>query len=305
MAYRNDHLFNYCSSLFPCHQQFGGEETNQDDFHEFIDQALYESDEFRMYAYKIKRCSNLRSHDWTSCPFTHRGEKARRRDPREYNYLPIPCPGYKFASCVKGDNCELCHGVFEYWLHPAKYRTHPCHAGTLCDRRVCFFAHTLEELRPETNYNWCYVYQYPLHIQPYPDILIEDIPKGIWIVIPCNYQLSPLPPSHDQYYGTIVSEPENSFTSQQISPISSYQSQPKIDLQNESDFSLFSTSHSKLIEDMKNLEIGSTSHAKVNIMDDEKGKKSVEFEFESEDQEFQNFNWVTDLLMDEFEDTSL
>ncbi|TMX02157.1 hypothetical protein EJD97_022497 [Solanum chilense] len=281
MAYRNNHLFNYCSSPFPCHQQFGRQE---DDYQEFIDQALCESDEFRMYTYKIKRCSNLHSHDWTSCPFTHRGEKARRRDPREYNYLPIPCPGYKFASCVKGDSCELSHGVFEYWLHPAKYRTHPCHAGTLCDRRVCFFAHTLKELRPETKYNWCYVYRYPLHIQPYPDILIEDTSKGIWIIIPCNYHQSP-PPSHDS---TIVSEPENS----------SHQSQPKIHqtFQNRSDFSLFSTSHSKLIEELKNLEIGSTSHAKVNIIDDEKGKKPVECEFEEENQ---NFNWVTDLLVDD------
>ncbi|XP_059316093.1 uncharacterized protein LOC132066921 [Lycium ferocissimum] len=267
-----------------------------------------------MYTYKVQKCPKLRSHDWTSCPFTHQGEKARRRDPRRYNYFPIPCPGYKFASCIKGDNCELCHGVFEYWLHPAKYRTHPCHAGTSCNRRVCFFAHAQEGLRPETKYNWCYVYRYPLHIQPYPDVLIENEPNGNWMVISCDPQ--PPSPPHDLYYGTNTSGFENSSTPQQIPqentstfelfvPLSSSQSQPRIDqrIQNESDFSLFPASHAKLAEELKNLGIGSTSHAKVNKIHDEKGKRHVEFE--SQDQEFPNINWVSDLLVDEFEGTSL
>lgn len=44
--------------------------------------------------------------------------------------------------------CEYAHGVFECWLHPAQYRTRLCKDGTSCSRRVCFFAHTNEELRP-------------------------------------------------------------------------------------------------------------------------------------------------------------
>lgn len=44
--------------------------------------------------------------------------------------------------------CEYAHGVFECWLHPAQYRTRLCKDGTSCARRVCFFAHTTEELRP-------------------------------------------------------------------------------------------------------------------------------------------------------------
>lgn len=44
--------------------------------------------------------------------------------------------------------CEYAHGVFECWLHPAQYRTKLCKDGTACVRRVCFFAHTDEELRP-------------------------------------------------------------------------------------------------------------------------------------------------------------
>ncbi|MCE3215207.1 hypothetical protein HAX54_001264 [Datura stramonium] len=303
MEHKNDHHFNYYSS----HSSFGGQETNHENFHEFIDQALYESDEFFMYTYKIKKCTILRSHDWTSCPFTHRGEKARRRDPRQYNYLPIPCPSYKFALCLKGDNCNLCHGVFEYWLHPAKYRTHLCHAGTACERRVCFFAHTLKELCPETKYNWCYVYQYPLDVQPYPDILIKNESNDNWIVIPCNPQL-PAPPN-DQYYSTTASGLEKSSTPQQISQnntstfelfvpslLSFSQSQPRIDqrVQNEGNFLFFLASHVKLVEELKNLEIENTSHVKVNKIYNEKGKRPVEFE--SQDQEYPNINWVSDLV---------
>lgn len=44
--------------------------------------------------------------------------------------------------------CEYAHGVFECWLHPAQYRTRLCKDGTSCTRRVCFFAHTNDELRP-------------------------------------------------------------------------------------------------------------------------------------------------------------
>ncbi|KAI3811706.1 hypothetical protein L1987_21435 [Smallanthus sonchifolius] len=38
--------------------------------------------------------------------------------------------------------------VFECWLHPAQYRTRLCKDGPGCNRRVCFFAHTRDELRP-------------------------------------------------------------------------------------------------------------------------------------------------------------
>ncbi|KAE8670911.1 Zinc finger CCCH domain-containing protein 49 [Hibiscus syriacus] len=114
---------------------------------EAIDKAIYESDEFRMYGLKIKRCTRMRSHDWTQCPFAHRGEKAQRRDPLKYPYIPVVCPAFRDGICPNGDNCQLAHGVFEFWLHPAKYRTHPCSAGKFCTRRVCFFAHSPDQLR--------------------------------------------------------------------------------------------------------------------------------------------------------------
>ncbi|ESQ50283.1 hypothetical protein EUTSA_v10002045mg [Eutrema salsugineum] len=104
-------------------------------------------DEFRMYEFKVRRCSRGRSHDWTECPFAHPGEKARRRDPTKYHYSGTACPEFRRGSCRRGDSCEFAHGVFECWLHPARYRTQPCKDGTSCRRRICFFAHTPEQLR--------------------------------------------------------------------------------------------------------------------------------------------------------------
>ncbi|XP_059627968.1 zinc finger CCCH domain-containing protein 29-like [Cornus florida] len=113
-----------------------------------INNGMYGSDEFRMYSFKVKPCSRAYSHDWTECPFVHPGENARRRDPRKYSYSCVPCPEFRKGSCVKGDGCEYAHGVFESWLHPAQYRTRLCKDETGCSRKVCFFAHKPEELRP-------------------------------------------------------------------------------------------------------------------------------------------------------------
>lgn len=104
-------------------------------------------DNFRMYEFKIRKCVRGRSHDWTECPYAHPGEKARRRDPRKFHYSGTACPEFRRGSCRKGDSCEYAHGVFECWLHPARYRTQPCKDGPHCKRRVCFFAHSPEQLR--------------------------------------------------------------------------------------------------------------------------------------------------------------
>ncbi|XP_028093112.1 zinc finger CCCH domain-containing protein 66-like [Camellia sinensis] len=106
------------------------------------------TDEFRMYTFKVKPCSRAYSHDWTECPFVHPGENARRRDPRKYHYSCVPCPEFRKGTCRQGDACEYAHGIFECWLHPAQYRTRLCKDETGCSRRVCFFAHKPEELRP-------------------------------------------------------------------------------------------------------------------------------------------------------------
>lgn len=115
--------------------------------HHDHDNGFFSSDEFRMFSYKIKRCPRMRSHDWTDCPYAHRGEKAQRRDPRRYCYAAVACPAFRNGVCYKGNACEYAHGVFEYWLHPARYRTRACNAGRFCTRKVCFFAHSTEQLR--------------------------------------------------------------------------------------------------------------------------------------------------------------
>ncbi|KAK6944880.1 Zinc finger, CCCH-type [Dillenia turbinata] len=108
---------------------------------------VYSCDNFRMFEFKVRRCARGRSHDWTECPYAHPGEKARRRDPRKFHYSGTACAEFRKGNCRKGDSCEFAHGVFECWLHPARYRTQPCKDGTNCRRRVCFFAHTPEQLR--------------------------------------------------------------------------------------------------------------------------------------------------------------
>ncbi|XP_022140141.1 zinc finger CCCH domain-containing protein 23-like [Momordica charantia] len=107
----------------------------------------FSCDHFRMFEFKIRRCARGRSHDWTECPYAHPGEKARRRDPRKYHYSGTACPEFRKGNCKKGDSCDLAHGIFECWLHPARYRTQPCKDGLACRRRVCFFAHSPEQLR--------------------------------------------------------------------------------------------------------------------------------------------------------------
>ncbi|WCJ36417.1 Zinc finger CCCH domain-containing protein 54 [Euphorbia peplus] len=127
--------------------------------YESIYDAVYGSDEFRMYAYKIRQCNRTRSHDWTECPFAHRGEKATRRDPRKVIYAAIACPAFRNGNCNRGDTCEFAHGVFEYWLHPSRYRTRACNAGRFCQRKVCFFAHTPEQLRSEKKYTCPFIFR--------------------------------------------------------------------------------------------------------------------------------------------------
>ncbi|CAN8267603.1 unnamed protein product [Cochlearia groenlandica] len=123
-----DHLKDYCY------------DSNSDD--------PYAGDHFRMYEFKIRRCNRSRSHDWTDCPFSHPGEKARRRDPLLYNYTGEVCPEFRHGGdCTRGDQCGFSHGVFECWLHPSRYRTEPCKDGKHCNRKICFFAHSPRQLR--------------------------------------------------------------------------------------------------------------------------------------------------------------
>ncbi|KAG6413890.1 hypothetical protein SASPL_126605 [Salvia splendens] len=114
---------------------------------DFVPVDAHSCDNFRMFEFKVRKCARGRSHDWTECPFAHPGEKARRRDPRKFHYSGTACPEFRKGTCRKFDACEFSHGVFECWLHPARYRTQPCKDGMSCKRRVCFFAHAPDQLR--------------------------------------------------------------------------------------------------------------------------------------------------------------
>jgi hypothetical protein len=51
------------------------------------------------------------------------------------------------TMCFSAGVCLYVLQVFEFWLHPQRYRTQICREGPGCKRRVCFFAHSEDELR--------------------------------------------------------------------------------------------------------------------------------------------------------------
>ena len=74
----------------------------------YFQDSITDSDDFRMYCMKVLPCSKRVAHDWTTCVFAHNGEKARRRDPRKYNYTGIACVDMKEGgSCERGDDCPV------------------------------------------------------------------------------------------------------------------------------------------------------------------------------------------------------
>ncbi len=85
-------------------------------------------------------------------PAAHAREGARRPTPCSDPRPALPPPNPQ-GFCIRGDNCPYSHGVFECWLHPSRYRTQLCKDGSNCHRPVCFFAHSLPELRTPS-YTW-------------------------------------------------------------------------------------------------------------------------------------------------------
>ncbi|CAL5186383.1 unnamed protein product [Lathyrus oleraceus] len=186
----------------------------------------YSCDHFRMYEFKIRRCARGRSHDWTECPYAHPGEKARRRDPRKFHYSGTACPDFRKGNCKKGDACEYAHGVFECWLHPARYRTQPCKDGTSCRRRVCFFAHTPEQIR--------------LNVQ-------QSTPRSL--NSPDSYDGSPLRQTALPFMSSPVSISPPELESPPISPMSK---------------SLGSSSVNEMVASLRNLQLGKLKSMPVN-----------------------------------------
>lgn len=101
-----------------------------------------------MFCYKILPCKKTFRHDWRVCPFAHGDETAKRRDPRAFKYTGVICPDAKKGrSCPRGDDCPCTHSLFEYWLHPTRFKTEICSRGSRCNRPFCFFAHKQSEIR--------------------------------------------------------------------------------------------------------------------------------------------------------------
>jgi hypothetical protein len=53
------------------------------------------------------------------------------------------------------------HGILELWLHPKRFHTRMCDASDACPHKVCFFVHSLAQLRredivvPFIGIQWC------------------------------------------------------------------------------------------------------------------------------------------------------
>jgi hypothetical protein len=119
-------------------------------------------DSFWVFTYKVERCPFLGNHAGMSCPYAHRGERARRHDPRSFPYVASSCPEYEESkrqlrlagsttapTCARGLHCGYAHRIFETWLYPTRFRTVMCQRGAECLHRICFFAHCLAQRRRE------------------------------------------------------------------------------------------------------------------------------------------------------------
>lgn len=130
------------------------------------------NDEFMINIFKVKKCLNTRVHNWAFCPYTHPGERIQRRDPNKYRYKRQMChESEDITKCRRGDKCKYSHGLYEYWLHPTRYRTRLCNMGFACRRRVCFFAHSILQLRLvvlNPGYGACGDGQYFPFLRDYP-----------------------------------------------------------------------------------------------------------------------------------------
>ncbi|XP_015573145.1 zinc finger CCCH domain-containing protein 20 [Ricinus communis] len=228
----------FLDSLTALHRYLPSNEPDSfsDDFDVAVD--AFSCDHFRMYEFKVRRCARGQSHDWTECPYAHPGEKARRRDPRRYHYSGTACPDFRKGGCKKGDACEFAHGVFECWLHPARYRTQPCKDGPACRRQVCFFAHTPDQLR----------------------VLPQQSPRGNRSGSgPSDMEIgSPLRHHFDSYFtkaGSFGSSPTSILTSPPLSPSDSPPISPSSPQVTGGSFGSFNSA-SELVASMRSLQLG-------------------------------------------------
>ena len=107
------------------------------------------SDDFRMFEFKVRRCSRTRAHAATECPYTHPGEKARRRDPRRFHYSGSACPDFRKGSASQGTRASwrtACSSAGCTQADTAQL----CKDGALRPKGV-LLAHAPNQLRPPTD----------------------------------------------------------------------------------------------------------------------------------------------------------
>lgn len=74
---------------------------------------------------QVDPCGLRIPHEWVSCPFAHRGERAARRDPRAVGYRSVPCAFAKQRlPCPSGDLCGDSHSLYEVRPPPAVRAVH-------------------------------------------------------------------------------------------------------------------------------------------------------------------------------------
>jgi Zinc finger C-x8-C-x5-C-x3-H type (and similar) len=138
------------SSLFILDSSISLSPVQNYNYDRFLRRQMWftKNNSFMIRIFKAKRCLNSRYHNWAICPYAHPGERIQRRDPYEYQYKRQMCRHSEdISKCPRGDRCKYAHGLYEYWLHPTRYRTRMCNRGLACRRRVCFFAHSALQLR--------------------------------------------------------------------------------------------------------------------------------------------------------------
>ncbi|KAM1625238.1 hypothetical protein ACFXTN_012388 [Malus domestica] len=104
-------------------------------------------DQFRMFEFKVRRCAHGRSYDWTDCPYA-----TRARRPGVATRESTTTPALHALTSARATARRVTRASsLTVFSSAGSTRpgtgTQPCKDGLHCNRRVCFFAHTPEQLR--------------------------------------------------------------------------------------------------------------------------------------------------------------
>lgn len=73
---------------------------------------------------RVRACTRASNAGWLACS---RGVRQHclllQPPPGACWHKPLPCFRLQAGACHRGDACPFAHGIFEWWLHPTRYRT--------------------------------------------------------------------------------------------------------------------------------------------------------------------------------------